>query len=43
MVNSYQNEMAMTRKQKDDKFEERLGKSEMNSERALDEIFFIRD
>ena len=35
--------MGINKKQKDDKFEERVGKSEMNAERALDEIFYIRD
>jgi hypothetical protein len=42
-MTSYQNEMSYNRKHKDEKVDERLGKSEMNSERALDEIFFIRD
>jgi hypothetical protein len=35
--------MSYNRKHKDEKYEERLGKTEMNSERALDEIFFIKD
>lgn len=35
--------MSYNRKHRDDKQDERLGKAEMNSERALDEIFFIRD
>jgi hypothetical protein len=43
MMTTYQNEMSYNRKHKDEKTEERLGKTEMNSERALDEIFFIRD
>jgi len=33
----------VNRKYKDDKIEERLQKTEMNSERAMDEIYFIRD
>jgi hypothetical protein len=35
--------MSYNKKHKDDKVDERLAKSEMNSERALDEIFFVRD
>lgn len=35
--------MSYSRKHKDEKAEERLSKSEMNSERALDEIFFMRE
>jgi hypothetical protein len=43
MMAQHQNDMTYNRKQKDDKIDERLAKSEMNSERALDEIFFVRD
>lgn len=43
MVTSFNNEMSYNRKHKDEKMEERLAKSEMNGERALDELFFIRD
>ena len=43
LMTQYQNEMSYNRKHKDEKQEERVGKAEMNSERALDEIFFIRD
>jgi hypothetical protein len=35
--------MLFSRKSKDDKHDERVQKAEMNSERALDELFFIRD
>lgn len=42
-ISSFQTEMAYTKKVKDDKIEEKLTKTEMNGERALDEIFFIRD
>lgn len=38
-----QNEIQYSRKNKEEKIEERVGKTEMNSERALDEIFFLRD
>jgi len=43
MMTSYQNEISYNRKHKDEKVDERLGKAEMNSERALDELFFIKD
>jgi hypothetical protein len=32
-----------SRKNKDEKHDERVQKAEMNSDRALDEIFFIKD
>ena len=43
MMTSFQNEISYNRKHKDEKVDERLGKAEMNAERALDELFFIRD
>lgn len=35
--------MTYGRKQKDDKMEDKLSKTEMNGERAMDEIFFIKE
>lgn len=43
MLTQFQTEHSFARKSKDDKVEERLQKAEMHSERALDEIFFVRD
>ena len=43
MLSTYQSEQSYARKHADEKQEERLAKSEMNAERALDELFFIRE
>lgn len=43
LVNQNQNEISYNRKHKDEKVDEKLAKAEMNGERALDELFFIRD
>jgi len=42
-VTAQQSDFAYQRKSKEDKAEERLAKTEMNAERSLDEIFFMRD
>ena len=43
VLSTYQTEQGMLRKQRDDKFEERLQKVETSSERSQDEAVFLRD
>lgn len=43
LIAQFESETAFSRKGREDKAEERLQKAEMHSERALDEIFFVRD
>ena len=42
-ISQMQTDMNYSRKSREDKHDEKLAKAEMNAERALDEIFFIRD
>lgn len=42
-LNQFQTELLYSKKVKDEKIEEKLTKTETNGERALDEIFFLRD
>ena len=43
LMATYQSEMSVVRKQRDEKVDERLGKSEQGYERALDELYFLKE
>lgn len=43
LMATYQTEQAVIRKQRDEKFDERLQKAETTSERAVDELYYMKD
>lgn len=43
LMSTYQTEMSLLRKQRDEKLDERLSRTELNSDKALDELFCLKD